>query len=876
MSLTSSPLSSVSAGYVENLYAEFRRNPASVDDSWRCLFGVLDLIDEATGLEPATGGDGARIARLAEAVRNRGHLLARLNPLAGPAPIAQADALADHIPQGADSMEQLTQRYCGTLTVETAHIDDAALRNWLIAAFEAPEPAPAAAEQVETLKDLIQADEFERFLGRKFPTKKRFGAEGAEAVITLLRRLLHRAAETGVTHVVIGTMHRGRLNIMTNLLGRSPARLFAEIKGAHPFPTDAARPGDVPYHLGYRTIVETGAGGLDVTLLANPSHLEAIDPVVAGQARAQQDLIGPDGAKRVLPIVLHTDAAVIAQGIVSETLQLGAPEGFSVGGTVHVVINNQIGFTTEQHEARTSTHCTGGWKAIDSCILHVNADDPAAVRRSAGLALDWRQAHGRDAVIDFVCYRRNGHNEIDEPTFTQPLLYQSVAAQEPVATAFARRLVAEGLVTQAEVDGFAETCRDALQAAYEASPDFRINDSGYPPARTAGTGAASGFDPERLRVIADELARAPAGMAVHARMNRILRQRVIGDQDIAWPTAEALAFGSLLTEGVGVRLTGQDVVRGAFSHRHFGLVDGESGVRHVGLSSLSGSRAAFAVHNSPLSEYAVLGFEYGYSLENTGTLVIWEAQFGDFANGAQIIIDQFITAAEDKWCAPSNLVVLLPHGLEGQGPEHSSARLERYLLMAARNNIRIVHPSTPANYFHLLRRQAHAAERKPLIVMSPKRLLRLPAAVSPLSDFGPDTGFEPVIVSAPAGSVSRVLLCTGKVAYDLEAERERRGAADVAIVRLEELYPLAADALSGVFRQWPDAPCVWVQEEPSNMGAWGWLDRRVEELRREAGARTAVMLYAGRPEAASPAGSFHDDHDDDQRRLVESAFTVMA
>jgi 2-oxoglutarate dehydrogenase E1 component len=870
----SSPLSAVSAGYIEDLYERFCSSPDGVDESWRSLFGVLDLASPngSVGVKPAvTVGDGDRAA-LTEALRCWGHLSAQLNPLATLQALPHVETFAAHLPPQAPPLDILLALYCGSLAVETAHIDDPALRNWLIGRYEAAAVAPPPGDEVAMLRDLIRADTFEGFLARKFPTKKRFGAEGAEAIIVLLREVLRQAAIAGVTHVVIGTMHRGRLNLMATLLGRSMARLFAEIKGAHPFAVDTTRPGDVPYHLGDRTLVDTGAGVVEVTLLANPSHLEAVDPVALGRARALQDGFGAD---RVLPIILHTDAAVIGQGIVAEAVQLGGTAGFTTGGTVHIVINNQLGFTTEPSEARTSTYCTGAWKAVDSCILHLNGDDIAAASRAAQLAIGWRQTHARDAVIDFVCYRRNGHNEIDEPSFTQPLLYRRIAQQEPVVAITGRRLVEAGKITAAEIAAEAEACRAALAEAYDASPDYRTNESGYP-AMPGGNAQPTGIDLDRLRAIANTLALEPEGMTLHPKMGRLLQQRTIGAEGIAWPMAEALAFGSLLLDGVHVRLTGQDVVRGAFSHRHFSLIDNLSGAKHIGLTNLPDAKGRFSLYNSPLSEYAVLGFEYGYSVERLDALTIWEAQFGDFANGAQIILDQFISAAEEKWCTPSGLVVLLPHGLEGQGPEHSSARLERFLQMTAGTNMRIVNPSTPANYFHLLRRQVCAPERRPMIVMSPKRLLRLPAAVSPLADFAPTRSFEPLVTSATGEAIDHVLLCSGKIAYDLEAERTSRQAANVAIIRIEELFPLPAEALTELFRRWPDAACVWVQEEPANMGAWSWLDRRIERLRRDAGALQPTMLYAGRAESGSPAGSFHGDHEADQVAIVARAFEGTA
>jgi 2-oxoglutarate dehydrogenase E1 component len=849
------------ASSLEAMQRRFRTAPETLDAGWRVLFGVLEELDA----EPRAAADAEALLR--QAIRAHGHLLARTDPLAEDLTPPAAGAFAQPEASPLDAA-QLAARYGGTLTVQSAHIDAAAPRAWLQAAFESL-PAETPAQQRGTLRGLIEAEEFENFLGRKFPTKKRFGAEGAEAVVPLLRRVLEEAAAAGITHVVIGSMHRGRLNLMATVLRKSATRMLAEIKGAHPFAADPPRAGDVPYHLGVEAVLEFGGRSLQVSLLPNPSHLEAIDPVALGRARALQDLQPTGEAWRVLPIILHTDAAVVAQGLVAETLQLGGTQGFGTAGTLHIVINNRLGFTTEEAEARTSTHCTGPWKAIDSAILHVNAEDPAACMQAAGLALGYRLAQRRDAVIDLVCYRRNGHNEIDEPTFTQPVLYAAIERREPVARRFARNLVAQGIVAAEEPEAWAQEVRDALQRAYEEAPGFRTNESSYPAGRWAALHSHpeapdTGVAEDMLRRHAAALASPPGGAALHPKMGRILRQREIGaDGLIAWPTAEALAFASLLEAGIDVRLTGQDVTRGAFSHRHFAITDTATGEKRVSLATLARDGARFAVHNSPLSEYAVLGFEYGYSLERPDALVIWEAQFGDFANGAQIMIDQFIVAGEEKWCLPSGLVMLLPHGLEGQGPEHSSARIERFLQLCARDNIVLANPSTPANYFHLLRRQVLGAARKPLVITSPKKLLRLPAAVSRIDDVAPGTRFRPVIASASEGAVRRVLLCTGKIAYELEEERARRGDDGTAIVRLERLYPLPAEELAATLQPWRGASFAWVQEEPENMGAWRWIARQLAAY---------GLRYVGRPESPSPAGSFHDDHDADQARIVAAAF----
>ena len=882
MSRPSSPLNAAGAAYLEALQERFRDDPASVDVSWRAVFQILDELGAVDPALPATGGQATdRLLLQREEIRQRGHSAAALDPLGRAAPPAGPAS------EDAETL-RLRRLYQGTLTLETAHIDDPALRSWLRDAYEGTAAAPPAEARCRALSLLSAAEEFERLLGTRYPTKKRFGAEGMETLIPLLDRILGAAAAAGVTEVQVGTMHRGRLSLMANVLGKPLIELFAGIKGMHPFQADPPVPADVPYHMGVESSLSFGEGTMALTLSPNPSHLEAINPVTLGRARARQDLVREQGgeARRVLCVLLHTDGSVIGQGSVTEALQLSGVPGFTVAGTIHIVVNNQIGFTTERGEARTSLHCTGLWKAVDSPILHVNADDPDAALRAADLAVAFRQTHGRDAVIDLVGYRRNGHNEIDEPRFTQPLDYAAIDAHPPVRALYAGRLAAEGVVGEGAVDPLAAGHKARFQEALAAAADHRPNHDGFPGGRwapfassgSASSGSAAvepdtGIGADRLRALLAALAAIPDGLTVDRKVERVIRRRA--EEPLDWATGEALAFATLLADGVPVRLTGQDVVRGAFSHRHFALTDAVTGKRHVSLNHLGVAQARFDVVNSPLSEYAVLGFEYGYSLERPDALVIWEAQFGDFANGAQIMIDQFIVSAEDKWRQPSGLVILLPHGLEGQGPEHSSARPERFLQMAARDNIRIAHPSTPANYFHLLRRQMMRRDRKPLVVLSPKTLLRLPAAVSALADCAPGTGFRPVIVTA-GERAERILLCSGKLAYELERERAALDAGDVAVVRLEMLYPLPEAELSALFRRWPEASCLWVQEEPENLGAWTYLDRRLEALREAAGCAEPRVACVARAEAASPAGSFHGDHDADQRRLVERAFAGVA
>jgi 2-oxoglutarate dehydrogenase E1 component len=883
-----SALMSAPPEYYETLYLDYRRDPSSVDISWRIVFSLVD--------ELGNDVDTARIdksledehARLAELLRNRGHLIASLNPLVdGPptnvtdffalqgrdeivAALSAIDTTADGLPPVLSHLHAL---YCGNLTLETAHIDDGRLRRGIRESFEKRGSPPDTLARRRALDLLIRAESFERLLGVRYSTKKRFGAEGAEAILPLLDRILRRAAESGVREVIIGTMHRGRLNILANVLNKPLEQLFAEIVGAHPL-ADTSLPADVPYHLGYSGRIDFGSATLSVSLTPNPSHLEAVNSVAIGRTRARQDLA--EHSSEVLCILLHTDASVIGQGVVAESVQLSDISGFQVGGTLHLIVNNQIGFTTGQDDARSSKHCTGAWKAVDCPILHVNGDALDEVLRAADLAVAFGSDYRKDVVVDLVCYRRNGHNEVDEPRFTQPVEYARIDAHRTVREIYEERLRTEGLLEE----GYAEKLSLQSRQEYERALDVAleaharvIRDRQIPADRRIGpSDPETGVAADGLVQIASSLSTIPAGLVLDKKLARLVNQRLTSVKTgIPWALAEALAFGSLLVEGHAVRLSGQDVARGAFSHRHFVLTDVNSGNRYVSLNHLAEGQARFDVINSPLSEYAVLGFEYGYSLERNEALTVWEAQFGDFANGAQIVFDQFIASAEAKWAQRSNLVMLLPHGLEGQGPEHSSARPERFLQLAAGRNFELAHPSTPANYFHLLRRQVLRRDAVPLIVLSPKTLLRLPAALSPLEAFDRHERFQPLIVPA-IRAASRVLLCSGKIAYQLEEECQKRTAQDTAVVRLEALYPLPEENLIALFRQWRSACFFWVQEEPENYGAWSYLDRRLESLLQQAGASCPRVSCVARPAQSSPAGSFHADHEKDQRELVARAF----
>jgi len=874
-----SALLAADPAYFEMLHAMFRADPASVHESWRAVFLVVDdLMSSIAG-----GGSDGQFS--VEALRQSGHRLADINPLEGSrreAVLQHPDAMGRlrHAEVASPVHARLRDAYLGALTIETGHIDDPEVRSWLLREFEGPRADLRADLRLRALDQLLRAEEFERFLGNKAPTKKRFGAEGAESVLPLLLQVIRSAASQGVQEIVIATMHRGRLNLMVNVLEQDPVDAFYAFQGNHPFPQASDQPADVPYHLGFEQQIEIDGHRLRISLCPNPSHLEAVNPVCLGRVRARQDLRRREGSDpaHVLGIALHTDASVIGQGSVSELVQLGQVGAFGTGGTIHLIVNNQIGFTTEPSDARSSLHCTGIWKAVDSAILHVNGDDPDAVLQAADLSVAFRQSQRRDAVIDLVCYRRRGHNELDEPTFTQPRLYERIDRKPTVAASYGERLIAAGLTTAEAIETQRSTYRAHLQEAYElaATPLRNSGSNGGAPDRDISAestvpAADTGLPVVTLESLMARITTIPDTFSAHPKVRRILTQRSPGSV-FAWPHAEALAIASLLDEGIDVRLTGQDVERGAFSTRHFVLHDTATGNRLNRLQQVAQAGAVFHLANSPLSENAVLGFEYGYSVERPDALVIWEAQFGDFANCAQVIIDQFISSAEAKWQQTSKLVVFLPHGLEGQGPEHSSARIERLLQLCGDNNIRVAAPSTPANFFHLLRRQSRSTSRKPLFVFSPKTLLRLPQAVSEPAEMGPGTGFLPLIFDPPSEPVRRVILCSGKLGYALAEERKRRGATGVAILRLEQFYPFPESPLCEAFAPYAKAEFVWAQEEPANMGAWTWLDRRLEAVLRRIGAEQGRFVSVARPEAASPAGSFHYSHDADQIRLIARAF----
>ena len=762
--------------------------------------------------------------------------------------------------RAAPALARLLKVYAGPLALETGHLDDPARVEWIESRRENSAEHENAARS-RALATVVKAETFERFMAMRFPGKKRFGSEGAESLYALVQRVLDRAAAAGVHEVVVGTMHRGRLGLMSHVFGQPLQQLFARMKGAYPL-SGVGRAADVPYHLGFVGEHVTPAGRVVIRLLPNPSHLEAINAVALGYARCRQEILG--SPSRVLPLILHTDASVVAQGVVSEALQFSELSGYQVGGAINVIVNNQLGFTTEPEEGRSSRYCTAPWKTVDSLISHVNGDDIDAVLTAADLAFDYREHFHGESVVDLVCVRANGHNEIDEPRFTQPQYYELAAVKTVISARYLPTLLADRVVEPEFVQQVAD--------AYRAELEFAFQDAGDavgPIPDENGSGSLAASAP--LQVIAELAGQVPEDGQFNSKIVRLTRARLHEwHTAVGWSTAELLGLGAILSTGCNVRLTGQDVDRGAFSQRHLSMRDAVSGRRRQVFERCPGSWGALSIHNSPLSEYAALSYEYGYAVAAPRTLDIWEAQFGDFANGAQIAFDQFICSGEEKWAQHCGLVVLLPHGLEGQGPEHSSARIERLLQLAARDNLRIAQPSTPANYFHLLVSQIAASPRRPLIVFTPKKLLRLREAISPPAALESGS-FEPLIVRPASSPARRVLLCSGKIYYDLVEGLTGPDSSGVTIVRLEQFYPFPQAELIEALRLASAADVVWVQEEPVNFGSWSWLRSRLEAAIAAAGGSPAALTVVARPPSPSPAGSFHTEHDADQRKLVAAA-----
>jgi len=898
-----------SADYLEQLYRQFQHDPASVDPEWAAYFAELAHAAAApatgTASEPSSKG-GVRVPgviAMINAYREHGHLIADLDPLGHsprshpllhPAEFGLTDAALDMTvtasnfrgmptAQVREILAALRQTYCGTLGVEYADIPEKEQRDWLKERMEPRRNRPdlETADQVRILTKLINAEDFEQFLQAKFPTQKRFSLEGGETLIPLLDFIVEEAAILGAREIVMGMAHRGRLNVLVNVLGKPVEMVLAEFEGAL-LPKNVMGDGDVKYHLGFSRDYKT-RGGLPVhlSLAANPSHLEMVNPVIEGMVRAKQAHAGDSRCSQVIPLLIHGDAAFSGEGIVPETLVLSDLEGYRTGGTIHIIHNNQVGFTTSPHKARSTPYASDVAKMIRVPVLHVNGDDPEAAVHAARIALAYRQTFKRDIIIDLICYRRHGHNELDDPSFTQPVMTAEIARHPTVRRIYEDKLVEQQVVTAAEAKRIATDWREVLDAGLDYSRDFMPRQQVFAfGGLWKGLGWASGewnaataVEEARLRRVAEVFRQKPENFSKHPRLEKLMEQRceqLEGEGALDWGTAEALAIGSLLLDGTPVRLSGQDCGRGTFSHRHAVWHDYENGRPWVPLNHIAAEQAQFEVVDSPLSEAAVLGFEYGMSSADPRRLVLWEAQFGDFANVAQVFIDQFIASAESKWQRMSGLVLLLPHGYEGQGPEHSSARLERFLQLCGEDNMQVCNLTTPAQYFHALRRQMQRTFRKPLILMTPKSLLRHRLALSPLRELT-EGAFQLVIdESEPidTSAVRRVLLCSGKVYYTLLQARRQREPDNVALVRVEQLYPFPAKEVAAVLERYPEAQDVrWVQEEPANMGSWTFVRPRLEGLLRP----DQRLGYVGPEEAASPATGNYKVHAREEAEFVDRA-----
>jgi 2-oxoglutarate dehydrogenase E1 component len=973
----SSFLQGTNATYIDDLYARYEQDPASVDTDWQEFFKSLkdapaDVQKNAEGaswgrdnwpitprdeltsaldgnwaqVEKAVGSkiaakaqargaefstadvnqatrDSVRALMLIRAYRIRGHFFAKLDPLGIEAPrdreeldprtygFTDADfdrkIFLDHVL----GLEYGTLReivaicertYCQTLGVEFMHITNAAQKAWIQERIEGPDKEISFTREGRRaiLNKLIEAEGFEKFCDLKFTGTKRFGLDGGESLIPALEQIIKRGGNLGVKEIVLGMPHRGRLNVLTQVMGKPHRALFHEFKGGSANPDAVEGSGDVKYHLGASSDREFDGNRIHLSLTANPSHLEIVDPVVLGKVRAKQDQHGdpPDMRISVLPMLMHGDAAFAGQGVVAECFALSDLKGYRTGGSLHFIVNNQIGFTTYPRYSRSSPYPSDVAKMIDAPIFHVNGDDPEAVVFAAKVAIEFRQKFHKPVVIDMFCYRRHGHNEGDEPAFTQPVMYKRIATHPGTVEIYSKRLIADGVMTEGEVEKAKADWRARLDAELEAGSGYKPNKADWLDGKWAGFKSAdqeedarrgvTGVDASILKDIGRKITKVPDGFRVHRTIQRFLENRakaIDNGVGIDWATGEALAFCTLMQEGHHVRLSGQDSERGTFSQRHSVLIDQEDESRYTPFNHLGHDQGHYEVINSLLSEEAVLGFEYGYSLAEPKALAMWEAQFGDFANGAQVLFDQFISSGERKWLRMSGLVCLLPHGYEGQGPEHSSARLERFLQMCAEDNMQVVYPTTPANYFHVLRRQLHREIRKPLILMTPKSLLRHKRAVSRLDELGRDTTFHRILYDdaqmlpdekirlVPDDKIRRVVLCSGKVYYDLYEEREKRGIDDIYILRIEQLYPVPLKALVHELARFKNAEVVWCQEEPRNMGAWHFIEPYLEWVLNQIHAPNRRPRYAGRAAAAATATGLMSKHLAQLRALLDDALS---
>lgn len=869
------------------------------------------------GASPADARNAAldtiRAAMLIRNYRIRGHLMANLDPLgiqaAGAHPelepesygFTEADMDRPIFIDNMLGLETATLReilailrrtYCASIGVEFMHIYHPEQKAWIQERIEGRDKevqfTPEGKKAI--LNKLVEGEIFERFCHMKFTGTKRFGLEGGEALIPAMEAIIKRGGQLGLQDIELGMPHRGRLNMLANVMAKPYRAIFSEFKGMAYHPDDFQGSGDVKYHLGVSSDREFDGNKVHLSMAANPSHLEIVNPVCLGKSRAKQTQMSDTERGQVMTVLLHGDAAFAGQGVVAECFALSELRGYRTGGTIHIIVNNQIGFTTNPSYSRSSPYPSDGAKVVQAPIFHVNGDDPEAVTHVAKIATEFRQKFKKDVVIDLFCYRRHGHNETDDPSFTQPIMYRAIATHPTTRQIYAKRLIDEGTLTEAEAEAMVTEFQNKLEGELEASKSFKPNKADWLEGKWAGLEEASGderrgttgVEVATLKKIGMAITTVPDGFNIHktlARNTQNRRNAIEAGEGIDWATAEALAFGSLQLEGKGVRLSGQDCGRGTFSQRHSVWHDQQSEERYVPLNHLGEGQANYEVIDSLLSEEAVLGYEYGYSLAEPNTLVMWEGQFGDFANGAQVVFDQFISSGEAKWMRMSGLTVLLPHGYEGQGPEHSSARLERYLQLCAEDNMQVANCTTPANYFHILRRQIHRKFRKPLILMTPKSLLRHKLAVSKLDEMGAGTTFHRVLWDdaqpADDAKVKRVILCSGKVYYDLFEERQKREIKDTVILRVEQLYPFPHKALIKEMGRYKNLKTVvWCQEEPKNMGAFSFVEPEIEVVLTELGLKTKRAVYAGRLAAASPATGLMSKHNQQQAKLVDDALTA--
>ena len=973
----SSFMQGANAEYLEQMYARYAADPASVDEQWQAFFrqlgdAELEVKREAEGpswkrdhygpvddLTAALTGewaapapearaaaqkiqsvakakgvevtddqvqravlDSIRALMLIRAHRIRGHLAADLDPLGirdtsnhpeldplsygftetdMDRPIFLDNVLGLQIASMREIVAIVRRTYCGTFALQYMHISDPEQAAWLKERIEGfgKEVRFTREGRKAILNKMVEAEGFEKFLHVKYMGTKRFGLDGGESLIPAMEQIIKRGGALGVTEIVIGMPHRGRLSVLANVMGKPYKAIFNEFQGGSFKPDEVDGSGDVKYHLGASSDREFDGNSVHLSLTANPSHLEAVNPVVLGKARAKQDQLG--GAERtgVLPILLHGDAAFAGQGVVAECFALSGLRGHKTGGTIHIIVNNQIGFTTAPHFSRSSPYPTDNALVVEAPIFHVNGDDPEAVVHAAKVATEFRQKFQKDVVIDIFCYRRFGHNEGDEPMFTNPVMYKNIKGHKTTLSLYTERLVKDGLIPEGEIEDMKAAFQAHLNEEFEAGKVYKPNKADWLDGRWSHlekrdkdqyVRGQTAISEATLREVGQAITRVPEGFPLHKTVGRLVDTRakmVETGRGFDWAMAEALAFGSLLTEGYPVRLAGQDSTRGTFSQRHSAFIDQNTEDRHYPLNHIREGQARYEVIDSALSEYAVLGFEYGFSLAEPNALTLWEAQFGDFANGAQIMFDQFISSGESKWLRMSGLVCLMPHGFEGQGPEHSSARLERFLQLCGQDNWIVANVSTPANYFHILRRQLHRSFRKPLMLMTPKSLLRHKLCVSDLQMFTDGSSFHRVlwddaespegrsdITLKPDAEIRRVVMCSGKVYYDLLEERDARGLDDVYLLRVEQFYPFPALSLVKELERFPQAQMIWCQEEPKNQGAWTFIEPNIEWVLSRTNASHNRPRYVGRPTSASPATGLASVHKAQQTALVDEALTI--